>query len=373
MDARCHEPSVHLDNLNEPRRRLWRQGSRRHNCHVLQRACLWRRQVLTEAALPAGLARMRVRMVHVGFDIQRVDSLGIFLQRSASSLPEAPVNFSRCVPLMWWPLWGYNIGEFFQSSVLPIAELQAAGVIGRDVMLAPEVGGWPLRDYHVDMLSAFTRHAVKTTGRLAPKCPAASSGQSSRCPPPQCFEQMLVCKFRDVYDREVPVAPWTAARDIVAAMRRPVMGPAAAVRAADAAAWRTFGVLFTRRAAAKNGARALSNEAELLQFCAKWSPPESCVGPGVTTRCEVRRFGVHGFRRDVEAVQAADVLVGTHGAALVHAIFMRRGSALIEVRPYGFKGAWPDQYHLAMARAENAVRACLNIDSTSPPHGTALC
>ena len=186
---------------------------------------------------------------------------------------------------------------------------------------------------------------------------------------------MLVCKFRDVYDKEVPVAPWTAARAIVAAMRRPAMGPAAAVRAAEDtdAARSTFGVLFTRRAAAKNGARALSNEAELLQFCAAWSPPEACVGAGVTTRCEVRRFGVNGFRRDVEAVQAADVLVGTHGAALVHAIFMRRGSSLIEVRPYGFKGPWPDQYHLAMARAENAVRACLKIDSTSPLHGTALC
>ena len=51
------------------------------------------------------------------------------------------------------------------------------------------------------------------------------------------------------------------------------------------------------------------------------------------------------------------MLVGTHGAALVNALFMRRGGALLEVRPYNFDGAWPDRYHLAMAQRENATHA----------------
>ena len=62
-----------------------------------------------------------------------------------------------------------------------------------------------------------------------------------------------------------------------------------------------------------------------------------------------------GFCRPSRVV--ADVLVGTHGAALVHAIFMRAGSSLVEIRPYGFDGPWPDQYHLSMARQENATHA----------------
>ena len=36
---------------------------------------------------------------------------------------------------------------------------------------------------------------------------------------------------------------------------------------------------------------------------------------------------------------------------------MRRRAALIEVRPYGFQGSWPDQYHLSMAQRENATHA----------------
>ena len=62
-------------------------------------------------------------------------------------------------------------------------------------------------------------------------------------------------------------------------------------------------------------------------------------------------------RADALAMQEADVLVETHGAALVNALFMRRGGALLEVRPYNFDGAWPDRYHLAMAQRENATHA----------------
>ena len=253
---------------------------------------------------------------------------------------------------MWWPLWGFNIGEYWQNSVLPIAEMQTAGVIDRDIMLTPEVGGWPLRDYHTGMLSPFPRHAVRTTGQLAPKCTAERT-----CPPPRCFERMLVCKFRDVYDGQPPVAPWSAARAVVAAMRSPQRTPVVAA-ASDVRS--AFVVLFASRAAAKNGARQITNEAQLLQLCNQWSPPPACVGPGrapgLRARCELRAFGRRGFRRDVEAVQSADVLVGTHGAALVHAIFMQLGAALLEVRPFGFVGKWPDQYHVQMARAENEVR-----------------
>ena len=79
------------------------------------------------------------------------------------------------------------------------------------------------------------------------------------------------------------------------------------------------------------------------------------AGGGIAARCDPWVFGRRGFVRDLSMVRSADVLVGTHGAALVHAIFMRRRAALIEVRPYGFQGGWPDQYHLSMAQRENAT------------------
>lgn len=122
--------------------------------------------------------------------------------------------------------------------------------------------------------------------------------------------------------------------------------------------------MFASRAAAKNGARLITNEPQLLERCNAWTPPAACVAGGVPTRCVIRTFGKKGFRRDVKAVQDVDILVGTHGAALVHAVFMRRGAALIEVRPYGFSGKWPDQYHRSMARAQNEVR----VMDLSPRH-----
>ena len=47
--------------------------------------------------------------------------------------------------------------------------------------------------------------------------------------------------------------------------------------------------------------------------------------------------------------------MGTHGAGLINAFFMRRGSALVEVRPYHFEGAWPDRYFKALTSLEQHV------------------
>lgn len=246
-------------------------------------------------------------------------------------------------------------GEFFQNSVVPIAELVRTGVINRSVQLAPEVGGWPLRDYHLQMLRAFTNHAVRTVRQLAPSCGGEGVGACARAPP-RCFSRLLLCKFRDVYDGALQYdGPWSAARAIVddLSVRR------RETRRREARLARPpFVVLFASRRGAKNGARMLSNEDELLRVCARWVPPAACT-PGADgadggarrgspmalrgtprpARCEARVFGKRSFKADVAAVQQADVLVGTHGAALVHAIFMRAGSALIEVRPYHFDGA----------------------------------
>ena len=84
--------------------------------------------------------------------------------------------------------------------------------------------------------------------------------------------------------------------------------------------------------------------------------PTACIAAR-PTRCEVHNFGRRGLRTDVTTVRRAHVLVGTHGAALIHALFMPPRSAFVEIRPYHFDGAWPDAYHYAMAQRENATHA----------------
>ena len=275
---------------------------------------MWRRELVHEAELEPRVARLKVRGVHVGFMESRLDTLGILRRRNASDPP--PTSWSRCVPLIWWPLWAYNIGEFFQNSAAGVAELLAAGVIPNNTMLVPEVGGWPLRDFQSAMLEALTMRRVRTLGQLAPRC-----GRRDRaCPPPRCFERVLLCRFRDVYDGTPPVSPWSAARSIVSAFRRPGRWP---LRGALAEPGQPppFVVLFASRKAAKNGARLLLNEADLLRICSQWLPPPPCAasappaaasdpspsreGGGGRTRCSARVFGQRGFRADALAMQVA--------------------------------------------------------------------
>lgn len=386
MEDICDRPpELQLDLLQAPRK-LRRRGSRPHTCHELRRACFWQRQIWLDEPLPARLSNMRVRMVHIGHTLSTVGSLGLFRTRDSSSSSRfndvasgnpvpMPESYVKCeVPLMWWPLWGYNIGEYFQNSALGIAELVAAGVIDpTTVQLAPEVGGWPLRDFQTGMLKAFTDLPVRTTGQLAPRCPAKGvvkrkTEKASKCPPPRCYERMLVCRFRDVYEYQPPIAPWSAARAIVRSLRLPPRLPPRLLPLSgeEASSPTRFSVVFASRGHTQNGARLLTNEKGLIELCRRWIPPPACSrsvrgrGEGSVGRhaeCEPWVFGRRGFRRDVDLVQEANVLVGTHGAALVHAIFMRRGSGLVEIRPYGFQGAWPDKYHLAMALRENATHA----------------
>ena len=72
--------------------------------------------------------------------------------------------------------------------------------------------------------------------------------------------------------------------------------------------------------------------------------------------CGARTFGTGQLADDVLAVRDVDVFVGMHGAGLSHAFFMRHGAALVEVRPFGFEGAWPDRYFRdALQRAGDPV------------------
>jgi Glycosyltransferase 61 len=58
---------------------------------------------------------------------------------------------------------------------------------------------------------------------------------------------------------------------------------------------------------------------------------------------------VEGTYRDIEAVRTADVFVAVHGAGTANMMFMRNGTALVEVLPYGFtrysRGVWPNVFN----------------------------
>ena len=346
--ASTSRPVVHPERLHQSRQRLEALGSRKHKCHALSNVCLWRREYILQPEDEPRLRsvlRTRVRGVHVGFMETSLEATRLFRYRNRSDpLTLRSPEWSSCVPLVWWPLWGYNIAEFFLNSVTAVSELLDLGVIDRDASLVPEVGGWRLLDFQLRMLRGLSNQPVRTTGELAPRCTAGE-----HCPP-RCFARMLVCRFKDVYDKIPPIAPARAAQRIVPSLQ---LGERSA---ATPSAVAPFVVLFVNRQAAKQGARRISNAEQLLDVCRRWRPPTACISAR-PTRCEVHNFGRRGLRTDVTTVRRAHVLVGTHGAALIHALFMQPRSAFVEIRPYHFDGAWPDAYHYAMAQRENATRA----------------
>ena len=121
-------------------------------------------------------------------------------------------------------------------------------------------------------------------------------------------------------------------------------------------------VLFDERVQRGMRSRQISNIHRLLQSCA-------LEGPGLGIECTNHTFGVEGLAIDAAVVRAADVLVGMHGSGLTNGFFMRRGSALIEVRPYGFDSGWADLYYkepLERPRGEAARLFYMNIAIGSP-------
>ena len=131
-------------------------------------------------------------------------------------------------------------------------------------------------------------------------------------------------------------------------------------------------VFAVRSKSHKDVGRVLLNEDELIDRCnaqeVKLPNPGSAAGGsgnGSSTdvysifgsmACIRHIFGVDNLY-DMWLVRQMDVLVGVHGSALTNAMFMRPGSSLIELRPFGFSGreSWPNIYMKVRRRAPAAA------------------
>ena len=75
----------------------------------------------------------------------------------------------------------------------------------------------------------------------------------------------------------------------------------------------------------RNGSRAIENEAELVRAAAGAGFRVSVLQPRPDTE----------LAKMYRALNASDVMVGVHGAAMTHLLFMRPGSVFIQVVPLG--------------------------------------
>jgi uncharacterized membrane protein YgcG len=193
----------------------------------------------------------------------------------------------------------------------------------------------------------------------------------------ECFSRLVLCDLQGNLERNLtahPFAPWRVGQRIAKLLStdqgrlRGPRGPLSVVTTAEIAATATVAAAAARRSAAaaaaaaaagsgsttprlevifikREGGRRIVNLPRLLSACR--SRLARC---GV--RCRGYTFGKRSVAEDAAEVASADVLVGTHGAGLANAFFMHRGSAVVEIRPYGFWGPWPDRYLRTQLRQE---------------------
>ncbi|PNG99737.1 hypothetical protein TSOC_014479, partial [Tetrabaena socialis] len=214
-------------------------------------------------------------------------------------------------------------------------------------------------------LQPFSRYAVTSLGRLSqrhapadasgPAPPSAATGEGSAV---RCFERFVMCKIT----LKKPTAAYFEAGQFVAEHYMAKAAPLTTNFTARLAAAMPPGgeaptapspsvllvVFAVRSKSHKDLGRVLLNEDELLERCNAQHvrlPADPAVTPYRRIACLRHVFGVDNLY-DMWLVRHADVLVGVHGSALTNAMFMTRGSAVIELRPFGFSGreSWPNIY-----------------------------
>ena len=278
-------------------------------------------------------------------------------------------DWSPSTVIAWSPVWVTNFAETFLNSIIPLLELKRFTPFlrrGEPSLLRPlatarqsrrwfeaMAGGAPdfVRTWHND--SAFTTRYPFYGSRVGPYSTTARSC-TQRC---SCHHHVVLCAFASTLDASwpgktwVPTHAWYAAQQIAGILlskqerRRSRLGSGGGLHS----------ILFVNRTAGRrdeHGGRRLLNLRNLVAQCTSMAV------------CRARAFGGGGLAADVRAVRETDVLVGMHGAALTHSFFMRPGSSLVEIRPYGFEGAIPSHPNRIPSHTAIRLRWCLRSDTT---------
>jgi hypothetical protein len=235
----------------------------RHRCEVLRRLCFFNGTILPYEPGPDANAALRIAtsMIvrsqfgsHATFPLAQLHPMRPPATGStaASLLLRQAEQLSRCVPLVWIPVWAFSFADSFVSSLVPIDELLSAGLINEHVQLRPDLVAWPRSKNPIyRMIGSLSTQPIRTVREVAPKCDDAaarrrleemgekrtrrrrdSEGGARRRRRPleqpcasTCYERVLVCNFRSTFDPYgPPMAPWRAGQRVARAVEggRPV-------------------------------------------------------------------------------------------------------------------------------------------------------
>jgi len=231
-------------------------------------------------------------------------------------------------------------------------ELWCRDLPSRDVHLIPAMWGsnWG-PDYARFWLHPFTAHAVEPMA-LTPDRPdvkpmwralamersvaryrEASAAMFAARTRPRCFLRATVCDYSNIPSPR-HARPWAAMQAVVAFHAARPAASAASPRQSSSAASASPGSdgagLLRVVLANRTGRRRLLDLEALVAECDGWRPPSPHAA--VRVRCVSHNFGV-GLVASLPVIADSDVMVTPHGADMVNAFALHRGSSVLEVMP----------------------------------------
>ncbi|KAK9811469.1 hypothetical protein WJX72_004449 [[Myrmecia] bisecta] len=268
-----------------------------------------------------------------------------FRANSSADPPDiaAPRFSASIVPLIWWPIWAENYGEVVLQSLAPLHAMQADGLVDRNVTLVPVLNGFRLPDYFQWLLQPFTNNRIETFEDLSSREHMHAVDRT------RCFHTVLFCKTLNLFNYRdeglgkthwyQALKPGSLGQELVKYYR-----PLMKVPIKDPTIIKVAIVLRVEK-------RRLLNMDELVQACNAFQPADASS----SMDCFVYDFDSPGvsFLQHLEQLQMFDIMIGVHGAALANGIFMRPGTAVVEVRPCQFDSDWIDNYFQRVHRIEN--------------------
>lgn len=249
--------------------------------------------------------------------------------------------FDKCsMPLIWWPWWPFNAGDFTLASAAPLHAMLQEGIVDRNIKFTPVLDGYRMPEYIDWELQPFSNHKVETLEDLSSRERAGA----------RCYDTILLCKPHGLWNRR---PDWMKqawhhflkfgdfGQQIVEHYRKhlPVIKKSEG----------TFKVAFIER----HHKRRIENYSELLEWCnTKLQLPAGSRFKEVSC-VPLNLDHADRYLQTLAEMQTVDVLVGSHGAGLINHMFMRKGTSFLEIVPCGFDDPFHDDSFQVPARVQN--------------------
>lgn len=227
-------------------------------------------------------------------------------------------EFSEMAPfVLAFRWWGGYADVVVAMSGLHCA--QEAKLWPKSAQLVVDAQGFHLQRFYDDVLGAFSTHHVAELHDFSSR-----NNQHD----PKCFKQLQVCHSESLFGSDV----LKVGDAIIAHYRLPSPQP-------DRATDSTLTLSIIHRNDNKRrlgGGRGIRNLDDVMGNCTAHSSKMNIV-------CEQLDFIKMGNVNGWKALRSTDILIGTHGAGIVNAIFLPHTSSLVEIFP-PMAAVWMQDY-----------------------------